>query len=159
MLVNHGTIKIASTNWSVSCAARMPPWLKRRFCWYCEKKLNAYWGSDEHSNALSELEQQGIVTLCTCKAYAHLPPSQIVPQLVDEGRHVASEATFYRELYAAGQQHRSRAKRPHRHEAPTTYIARAENQVWSWDITYPPSPIRKPEVGATRLLNLGVILL
>ncbi|WEJ06924.1 IS3 family transposase [Pseudomonas sp. FJ2-5-13] len=95
------------------------------------------------NNALSELERQGIVTLCNSKAYAHLPPSQIVPQLADEGRYVASEATFYRVLHAAGQQHhRSRAKRPHRHEAPTTYAATSANQVWSWDITYLPSPAR-----------------
>ncbi len=45
--------------------------------------------------------------------------------------------------HAADQQHhRSRAKRPHRHEAPTTYAATAANQVWSWDITYLPSPVR-----------------
>ena len=78
------------------------------------------------SNALSELERQGIIMLCNSKAYAHLPPSQIVPQLADEGRYLASEATFYRVLHAAGQQHhRSRAKRPHRHVAPTTYAATA----------------------------------
>jgi len=94
-------------------------------------------------NALSEFECQTIVALCNSKAYAHLPPSQIIPQLADEGRYVASEATFYRVLRAAGQQqHRSRAKRPHRHEAPTTYAAKAANQVWSWDITYLPSPVR-----------------
>jgi putative transposase len=32
----------------------------------------------------------------------HLLPSQIVPQLADEGRYVASDATLYRVLYAAG---------------------------------------------------------
>ncbi|MGA8118335.1 MULTISPECIES: IS3 family transposase [Gammaproteobacteria] len=95
------------------------------------------------SNALSEFERQAIVALCNSKVYAHLPPSQIVPQLADEGRYVASEATFYRVLHAAGQQqHRSRAKRPHRHQAPTTYAATSANQVWSWDITYLPSPVR-----------------
>lgn len=92
------------------------------------------------SNALSERERQGIVTLCNSKAYAHLPPSQIVPQLANEGIYVVSEATFYRVLHAAGQQHhRSRAKRPHRYQAPTTYAATSANQVWSWDITYLPS--------------------
>ncbi|KGE64918.1 integrase [Pseudomonas fluorescens LMG 5329] len=94
-------------------------------------------------NALSELERQNILVLCNSKAYAHLPPSQIVPQLADEGRYLASEATFYRVLKAAGQQqHRSRAKRPQHHAAPTTYAATSANQVWSWDITYLPTPIR-----------------
>ncbi len=88
-------------------------------------------------NALSEFERQAIVALCNSKSYAHLPPSQIVPQLADENRYIASEATFYRVLHTAGQQHhRSRAKRPHRHEAPTTYAATVANQVWSWDIKY-----------------------
>lgn len=95
------------------------------------------------SNALSELERQSILALCNSKPCAHLPPSQIVPQLTDEGRYVASEAAFYRVLHAAGQQrHRSRANRPHRHEAPTAYAAISANQVWSWDITYLPFSVR-----------------
>lgn len=95
------------------------------------------------NNALGDLERQAILALCNSNAYAHLPPSQIVPRLADEGRYMASEATFYRVLHAADQQHhRSRAKRPHRHEAPTTYAATAANQVWSRDISYLPSPVR-----------------
>ena len=62
--------------------------------------------------------------------------------MADEGRYLASEATLYRVLHAAGLQHRSRAKRPHRHEAPTAYAAILANQVWSWNITYLPSPVR-----------------
>ncbi len=42
-------------------------------------------------NALSEVERQTIVTLCNSPEYAHLPPSQIVPRLADQGRYVASE--------------------------------------------------------------------
>ena len=47
-------------------------------------------------NALSEVERQVIVTLCNSADYAHLPPSQIVPRLADQGRYLASESTFYR---------------------------------------------------------------
>ena len=94
-------------------------------------------------NALSEAEREAIVTLCNSPTYAHLPPSQIVPRLADEARYLASEATFYRVLRAAGQQqHRGRSQRPRRHAAPTTHAAHGPNQVWSWDITYLPSPIR-----------------
>ncbi len=94
-------------------------------------------------NALSEIEWQAIVTLCNNPAYAHLPPSQIVPRLADEGRYLASEATFYRVLRAAGQQqHRGRSQRPRRYAVPTTHAAQGPNQVWSWDIAYLPSPIR-----------------
>ena len=81
-------------------------------------------------NALSGIERQAIVTLCNSPAYAHLPPSQIVPRLADEGRYLASEATCYRILRAAGQQHhRGRSQRPRRHAAPTTHVAKAPNQV------------------------------
>ena len=94
-------------------------------------------------NALSEAERQTLVTLCNSPEYAHLPPSQIVPRLADQGRYLASEATFYRVLRATGQQqHRGRSQRPRRYAAPTTHAAKAPNQVWSWDITYLPSPIR-----------------
>nr|WP_189672527.1 IS3 family transposase [Pseudomonas sp. SWRI154] len=94
-------------------------------------------------NALSESERQTILTLCNSPAYAHLPPSQIVPRLADQQRYLASEATFYRVLRAAGQQqHRGRSQRPRRHAAPTTHAAEGPNQVWSWDITYLPSPVR-----------------
>ncbi|WP_425273752.1 IS3 family transposase [Pseudomonas avellanae] len=95
------------------------------------------------SNALSDVERQAIITLCNSPEYAHLPPSQIVPRLADQGCYLASEATFYRVLRAAGQQqHRGRSQRPRRYAAPTTHAAKAPNQVWSWDITYLPSPIR-----------------
>ncbi|WP_129587038.1 IS3 family transposase [Pseudomonas frederiksbergensis] len=94
-------------------------------------------------NALSEIERHAIVALCNSPTYAHLPPSQIVPRLADEARYLASEATFYRVLRAAGQQHhRGRSRRPQRVVMPTTHAAREPNQVWSWDITYLPAPIR-----------------
>lgn len=95
------------------------------------------------ANALSEIEREAILTLCNSPDYAHLPPSQIVPRLADEGRYLASERTMYRLLHAAEQQHRrGRSLRPHRHPAPTTHAAEKPNQVWSWDITYLPSPVR-----------------
>lgn len=94
-------------------------------------------------NALNEAERQAIVTLCNSPQFAHLPPSQIVPRLADQGCYLASEATFYRVLRATGQQqHRGRSQRPRRYAAPTTHAAKAPNQVWSWDITYLPSPVR-----------------
>lgn len=95
------------------------------------------------ANALSDSERQAILALCNSPAYARLPPSQIVPRLADQGQYLASESTFYRVLRAAGQQHhRGRSQRPGRYAAPTTYAAKGPNQVWSWDITYCPSPVR-----------------
>lgn len=95
------------------------------------------------ANALTATERDAILQLCNSPEYAHLPPSQIVPRLADQGRYLASESTFYRVLHAAGQQHRrGRVQRPKRHPAPTTHVANGPNQLWSWDITYLPSPVR-----------------
>lgn len=94
-------------------------------------------------NALTEKERRAILTLCNSVEYAHLPPSQIVPRLADQGRYLASESTFYRVLRASGQQHhRGRSQTPKKSVAPTSHTAQAANEVWSWDITYLPSVIR-----------------
>ncbi|GHD71375.1 transposase [Vogesella fluminis] len=95
------------------------------------------------ANALSQDERDAILALCNSPEYASLPPSQIVPRLADKGLYLASESTFYRVLSAADQQHRrGRSQPPQRREPPTTYVATASRQVWSWDITYLPSPVR-----------------
>jgi len=39
-------------------------------------------------------------------------------------------------------QHRGRAKEPKKYAKPTSYKATQANQIWSWDITYLPSPIK-----------------
>lgn len=94
-------------------------------------------------NALSQDEREAILTLCNSPEHAHLPPSQIVPRLADQGRYLASESTFYRVLRAADQQHRrGRSQPPRTVKAPTSHVATAANQVWSWDITYLPSAVR-----------------
>ena len=65
------------------------------------------------SNALSEAERQAVLDVCNSQAFESLPPSQIVPRLADQGRYIASEASFYRILRAEEQQHhRGRAKPP-----------------------------------------------
>ncbi|KUJ88315.1 MAG: integrase catalytic subunit [Halomonas sp. 54_146] len=95
------------------------------------------------ANALTKAERQAILELCNSEEFAHLPPSQIVPRLADQGRYVGSESSFYRVLHAADQQYRrGRSQPPRRHPAPTTHVATKPNQVWSWDITYLPSPVR-----------------
>ena len=94
-------------------------------------------------NKLSNEEVAEVLALCNQSDYASLPPSQIVPRLADEGRYLASESTFYRILKAHKQlHHRGRTKKPQKRKEPTTHIATAPKQLWSWDITYLASPIR-----------------
>nr|WP_221896307.1 DDE-type integrase/transposase/recombinase [Bathymodiolus japonicus methanotrophic gill symbiont] len=79
---------------------------------------------------------------CNEDEYANLPPSQIVPILADKGIYIASESSFYRVLHKAEQvTHRGRAKERKNTSKPTSYIAEKANQVWTWDISYMPTPI------------------
>ena len=97
----------------------------------------------EPSNKLSEQERAQILGLCNQPEYTALPPSQIVPRLADQGLYLASESSFYRILMEADQQHhRGRSKARQKQRPPTTYIAEAANEVWSWDISYLPSWVR-----------------
>ncbi len=96
----------------------------------------------EPGNKLSQVERDDIIAICNEPQYASLPPSQIVPKLADEGRYVASEASFYRVLKAEGQlNHRGRSKPRERQATPTTHVATGANQVWTWDISYMPSTV------------------
>jgi putative transposase len=96
----------------------------------------------EPANKLSPVERAAVLDVCNSEEFASLPPSQIVPQLADQGRYLASESSFYRILRTDGQQHhRGRAKPPLRRKPPTSYKASAPCEVWTWDITWMPGPI------------------
>jgi len=94
-------------------------------------------------NALSEAERAAVLAVCNRPEHASLAPSQIVPRLADEGIYLASESTFYRVLRDAdAQHHRGRAKAPRAPAPPPSHTAEGPGQVWCWDITYLPGPVR-----------------
>ncbi len=93
-------------------------------------------------NKLSELERQRIITVANDTDYANLPPSKIVPKLADEGRYLASESTFYRILKQEKQlQHRLKSKPTRKIKKPRALTATTANELYSWDITYLPTPV------------------
>ena len=93
-------------------------------------------------NKLTEFEYQRIIQVANEPAYADLPPSKIVPLLADEGRYLASESSFYRILSAENQlQHRQKSKPSRQIKKPRALTATAANQLYSWDITYLPTPV------------------
>jgi transposase InsO family protein len=94
------------------------------------------------ANRLSEAEREEILNVVNQPAFAHLPPSQIVPALADQGRYLASESTLYRVLRENDQLTPRGKSRPPRHQRPQPFEASAPNQLWSWDITYLASSIR-----------------
>lgn len=96
----------------------------------------------EPANKLTSPEREQILDICNGEAYCSLPPSQIVPALADEGIYLASEASFYRVLRAAGQlRHRGKAQAPGKRSKPPAHRASGPNEVWSWDITFLASTI------------------
>jgi putative transposase len=93
-------------------------------------------GSSRHvPHRLSEQERQEILAVCNQPQYAALPPAQIVPDLADQGKFLASESSFYRVLHAHQQvQRRGRARPPQPPRPVPRRRADGPNQLWSWDI-------------------------
>lgn len=95
------------------------------------------------ANKLSAAEQAAVLAVCHQPQYASLPPGQIVPRLADDRTYLASEATFYRLLRQADEQHhRGRAQAPRPPSASPRLVARAPNEVWTWDISWLPGPVK-----------------
>jgi putative transposase len=93
-------------------------------------------------NRLSEAERERVLAVANSPEFGHLPPSQIVPRLVDQGEYIASESTFYRVLKAAKQlKHRGAEKPAKQRYKPRALAATAPGQLFSWDITYLPAQV------------------
>ena len=98
---------------------------------------------DTPKNKLSVAEQQAILNVCNEPDYASLPPSQIVPTLMDKGVYLGSESSFYRLLKASDQlNRRGQSQAPSKKSKPTSFAASGPNEVWSWDITYLASAVK-----------------
>ena len=94
-------------------------------------------------NQLTAAECAQLLAVANSEEFAHLPPSQIVPRLADQGSYIASESSFYRVLRAAKQlKHRGLARPAHTRSKPRALCATTPNELFSWDITYLPTQIR-----------------
>lgn len=93
------------------------------------------------ANKLTEAERQQVIAVATSPEFRGQSPKQIVPRLADQGRYLASEATFYRVLQGADMQHHRGRARP-AVARPREHVATGPWQVASWDITYLASLVR-----------------
>nr|WP_210447418.1 transposase [Vibrio crassostreae] len=97
----------------------------------------------EPANKLTEEERLAILDVCNAPEYASLPPTQIVPTLLDKGIYLGSKSTFYRTLRKEGQvEQRGRQRARKKVARPSSYTATAPKQVLTWDITYLPAAVR-----------------
>jgi len=93
-------------------------------------------------NKLSEAIRQEILKVINLPEYNSLTPYQIVPALLDIGRYIASESTFYRVMREHNQlKHRGKETAVQR-KKPEPLKATRPNALYSWDITYLLSPIK-----------------
>ena len=94
------------------------------------------------AHALTPAEREQILCVANEPRFADMPAARIVPALADEGVFLASESSFNRVLREHGQtRHRGRAKAPRKSRPPTTHVATAPRQVWSWDMTFLPAEV------------------
>ena len=67
--------------------------------------------------------------------FVDLTPAAVYARLLEEGRYLCSQRTMYRLLQGAGEVRERRRQRRHPRSEPPRLVARAPNQVWTWDIT------------------------
>lgn len=91
---------------------------------------------------LTEEEEQEVLHVLSMPEYADLPPCEIVPALADQGLFLCSESTMYRIMKKHRLSKHRGPKKEKARKAISTYAARFPNQVWVWDITYLPGPIK-----------------
>ena len=94
------------------------------------------------ANTLTAAERAQLLALLCAPAYRDLSPPQIVPRLADAGIYLASEATLYRLLREAKLLRHRQRSRPGSSRGPRHHEASGPNRVWSWDISYLPTPVR-----------------
>jgi putative transposase len=93
-------------------------------------------------NKLSQAVREEILQVINKPEYSTLTPYQIVPTLLDLGKYLASESTFYRVMRENNQlKHRGKGASGQRSK-PEPLKATQINRIYSWDITYLMSPIK-----------------
>ncbi|MFH9354950.1 hypothetical protein [Kitasatospora sp. NPDC017646] len=92
--------------------------------------------------ALSPTERAAVLALMDSPEYAELPPAQIWARELDSGRYHCSIRTMYRILAAAGQNGERRRQATHPPRTIPELVANGPSQVWTWDITRLPGPVK-----------------
>ena len=85
--------------------------------------------------ALTDAERQTALALMNSDAYCDQPPVQVYQTLLDQGHYLCSVRTMHRILHASQEHGERRSQRPPQNHAEPRLVARAPNEVWTWDIT------------------------
>jgi putative transposase len=85
--------------------------------------------------ALTHGDRQAVLDTLHEPRFVDLAPAQVYATLLDEGRYLGSERTFYRVLAANAEVRERRDHLRHPHHAAPELLATRPNELWSWDIT------------------------
>jgi putative transposase len=99
-------------------------------------------GRPRPARALAEDEQQQVLSVLYSERFQNAAPAAIHAQLLDEGRYLCSPRTMYRLLERRGESRERRDQLTHPPYQKPELLARAPNQVWSWDITKLRGPVK-----------------
>ena len=87
------------------------------------------------ARALSESERHAVLAELYSERFVDSSPAQVWATLLEEGRYLASERTFYRLLAAChGGVRERRDQLTHPPYERPELLAERPNEVWSWDI-------------------------
>lgn len=87
------------------------------------------------ARAIPAAERQAVLDALHEPRFADLAPAQVYATLLDEGRYLCSERTFYRVLAENAEVRERRDQLRHPHFAAPELLATRPNELWSWDIT------------------------
>lgn len=94
------------------------------------------------ANRLTDTERARVLEVVNSKEFVDLPPIQIYARLLDAGVYLASTSTIYRILAENKQVKERRRLARHPARAIPELVATGPGQVYSWDITKLPGPIK-----------------
>lgn len=92
--------------------------------------------------ALSPTEKTQVLEVLDSERFVDEPVRQVYAQLLDEETYLCSPRTMYRILTDANQVCDRRRQRRHPTYVKPELVATKPNEVWSWDITKIPGPLR-----------------
>ena len=87
------------------------------------------------ARALNASERAEVFGVLCSPRFADRAPAEVYATLLDEGTYLCSERTMYRILADNQAVRERRAQRSHPNHPKPEVVARAPNEVWSWDIT------------------------
>lgn len=94
------------------------------------------------ANRLNAAERTRVLAVLDSQEFVDQPPLQVYAALLERGQYLCSVSTMYRILAEAGQVRERRRLARHPARAVPELVATGPGQVYTWDITKLPGPVK-----------------